>query len=113
MMLTRRICYALVGVSIVLYGCDNEATTWSAELASPNGQWIAVAKSQQWGGPGTAYDATTVSLKSGRTSDPPTEIIGFSHQAPTIKLTMSWVTATRLEVSYGRERANDNVRLDL
>jgi hypothetical protein len=74
---------------------------------------LATARSQQWGGLGTAYDATTVYLKQANGSDAPTQILSFSHQYPTMNLTMRWVTTTHLEVIYGpSDRAGDHVSLD-
>ena len=76
-------------------------TTWTAEARSPDGLWLATARSQQWGGPGTAYDATTVYLQWVRGSQPPIQILGFSHQYATMNLKMEWVTPTHLDVTYG------------
>src|SRR5882672_10318713 len=71
---------ALVGFCIVEVGCQDVATTWSTEARSPDGRWLASARTQQWSGPGTAYDATTVSLKQLGTSLSPTQVLVFSHQ---------------------------------
>jgi hypothetical protein len=100
------------GVCILVAGCRDIATTWSAEARSPDGHWVATARTQQWGGPGTAYDATSVFLKQG--SQPPTQILGFSHQYATMNLKMTWVTPAHLEVTYGpSERPGDHVSVDL
>ena len=89
------------------------ATTWSAEARSPDGHWLVTARTQQWGGPGTAYDATTVYLKKIEKSDQATEVLVFSHQYATMNLDMKWVTPTRLEVTYGASsRPGDHVHLD-
>jgi hypothetical protein len=105
----------VVALSCVL-GCggqDDVATTWSAEAKSPDGRWLATARSQQWGGPGTAYDATTVSLKKLHSSDPPKQVLLFSHQFGTMNLDMRWLTATHLDVTYGPSaRVGDHVNLD-
>jgi len=105
----------VVALSCVL-GCggqDDVATTWSAEAKSPDGRWLATARSQQWGGPGTAYDATTVSLKKVHSSDLPKQVLLFSHQFGTMNLDMKWLTATHLDVTYGPSaRAGDHVNLD-
>jgi hypothetical protein len=105
----------VVALSCVL-GCggqDDVATTWSAEAKSPDGGWLATARSQQWGGPGTAYDATTVSLEKLHSSDPPKQVLLFSHQFGTMNLDMKWLTATHLDVTYGPSaRAGDHVNLD-
>jgi len=93
--------------------CKEGGTTWSAEARSPDGLWLATARSQQWGGPGTAYDATTVYLKWIRGSQPPVEILGFSHQYATMNLKMEWVTPRHLNVIYGEsERSGDKVEID-
>jgi hypothetical protein len=82
-------------------GCQDVATTWSADVPSPDGHWLATARSQQWGGPGTAYDATTVYLKQVNGSQDPTEVLLFSHQTATINLKMQWLSPTHLDVTYG------------
>jgi hypothetical protein len=104
--------FITVAVCILLCGCD-PATTWSAEARSPDGLWIASARSQQWSGPGNAYDATTVYLKWIKGSRPPTEVLEFSHQYATMNLEMEWVTPTHLNVTYGPSaRPGDQVSLD-
>jgi len=107
------ILVVLVGVVVLGFGCQDVATTWSAEARSPDGHWLAIARSQQWGGPGTAYDATTVSLKSTKGLQPPTDVLAFSHQYATMNLKMEWVTPTHLEVTYGPSaRPGDRVSLN-
>ena len=104
----------LLGLCIVEGGCQDVATTWSAEARSPDGRWLATARTQQWGGPGTAYDATTVSLKSLDTSRSPTQVLVFSHQYATIDLKMQWLDSTHLDVTYGpSQRPGDHVSIDL
>jgi hypothetical protein len=70
-MFLRVMLLTVSGLCILGGGCRDVATTWSAEARSPGGQWIATARSQQWGGPGTAYDATTVYLKQVKASQAP------------------------------------------
>jgi hypothetical protein len=74
-------------------GCQDVGTTWEEEARSPDGLWLAAARSQQWGGPGTAYDATSVYLKWVRGSQPPVLVMAFSHQFATMNLKMKWLTA--------------------
>lgn len=94
-------------------GCQDVGTTWSAEARSPDGRWLATARTQQWGGPGTAYDATTVYLKQVTVSEAPTQVLVFSHQYDTMNLKMEWLTPTHLEVRYGAStRPGDRVSLD-
>ena len=109
----RKAILLFVGVCLIVAGCDTSETTWSAEAQSPDGQWLATARSQQWSGPGNAYDATAVYLKWMRGSQPPTQVLGFSHQYGTMNLKMKWETPTHLAVTYGpSERPGDHVSLD-
>ena len=94
-------------------GCNDSAITWSAETGSPNGQWLATARSQQWGGPGTADDATTVFVKRINTQEPAKEVLVFSHQYATMNLKMQWVGPSHLHVAYGPSaKPGDHVKLD-
>jgi hypothetical protein len=87
--------------------------TWSAEASSPDGLWLAVAKSRQWSGPGNAYDATTVYLKWIKGSQPPIEVLGFSHELGTMNLKMEWITPKHLHVIYGEsEKRGDHVNIN-
>lgn len=99
---------------VLIGGCHDVATTWSAETQSPDGHWVASARSQQWGGPGTAYDATSVYLKRlAGTPKSPTQVLVFSHQYATMNLRMDWVTPTHLDVRYGpSSRPGDRVTLE-
>jgi hypothetical protein len=110
-----RVMSLITVIGVCLFGtcCTDVATTWSAEANSPDGRWLATARTQQWGGPGTAYDATTVYLKQTDSSQPATQVLGFSHQYATMNLGMKWLTPTHLEVTYGPStRAGDRVSLD-
>lgn len=98
---------------ILIAGCQDPAVTWSAEEKSPDGLWLVSAQSQQWGGPGTAYDATTVYLKWVKGRQPPVEILGFSHQYATMHLEMKWVTPKHLAVTYApTSKPGDHVSVD-
>ena len=109
----RAMLLVILGLCVLGVGCQDVATTWSAEARSPDGLWIAIAHSQQWGGPGTAYDATTVYLKWIKGSQPPTRVLVFSHEYATMNLKMEWVTPTHLDVTYGvSARPGDHVSLD-
>src|SRR5437588_13094224 len=88
----------IVGTCLLASGCRDATTTWSAEARSPDGNWLASARSQQWGGPGTAHDATTVSLKQG--TQPAGEGLGSSPAASTMNLRVNWLTPRHFEVTY-------------
>ena len=96
------ISFLIIGVCTLVFGCrDSPTTTWSTEARSSDGHWLAVARSQQWSGPGNAYDATTVSLKRTDDSEPPTQILLFSHDSARMDLKMKWATPSHLDVAYG------------
>jgi hypothetical protein len=72
-----------------------------------------MARSEQWSGPGNAYDATTVNLKSLKGSLHSIEILQFSHQYATMNLKMDWTTPTHLHVIYGESaKLGDRVTLN-
>jgi hypothetical protein len=52
---------ALTAVSS-LVGCRYDPTVWKQDFRSPGGAWIAEARTDQWGGFGSAYVSTSVSL---------------------------------------------------
>jgi len=83
------------------------ATILSEEAQSPDGLWLATARSQQSGGPGPAYGSTTVYLKWVKGSQPPRQVLEFSHQYSRMNLTMQWVTPTHLVVTYGASARPD------
>jgi len=102
----------IVGACVLFYFCG-PATTWSTEARSPDGLWLATAQSQQWSGPGNAYDATTVYLKRTKGRDSAIQILGFSHQYATMNLKIEWVTPTNLKVTYGESgKPGDHVDVD-
>jgi hypothetical protein len=96
------IALIIVGVCTLLSGCQDSATIWSAESPSPNGYWLASAKTEQFGGPGTAGVYTTVYLKQG--SHSPVQILTFSNESAypsgITSVGMNWVSASHLEVTY-------------
>ena len=96
----------------LLCACGEDVrTTWTAEVPSPDSQYVATARSQQWGGPGTAWDATTVFIA--QRSQRPVQVLGFSHQYGTMRLAMKWLTPRHLGVTYGpSQRPGDSVVVD-
>ena len=101
--------WMLIAGCALLAGCRDEGTTiWSKEARSPDGYWLATARTKQWSGPGTAYVATSVYLK--RTNGPKDEIevLEFSHEdTPRMYLAMDWVTPKHLDVTYGSRATID------
>lgn len=97
-------------------------TIWEEAVRSPDGLWLASAETVQNGGFGSAAIQTMVYLRQAEGSQPPTEILEFWCEGPvprpyvldnvankggTINLTMTWLTASHLDVTYG-----DHARLD-
>lgn len=46
-----------------LLGCQNDPTVWKKDFRSPDGAWVASAQTKQWGGFGSAWVETTVSIQ--------------------------------------------------
>jgi hypothetical protein len=109
---------------LVIPGCHDVVTTWSARVQSPDGGWVAIARTQQFGGPGTAGDLTTVYLQrhleppgshrpGASEAQEPMQILVFSHQWRTMRLNMKWLSPRHLEVVYGpSSRPWDHVDVD-
>lgn len=97
-------------VCVLVCGCQDVRTVWSAEARSPDGNWLATAHTEQHSGPGTAGAESFVYLKNPHNSSPPLLILGFSHQeknpSDAINLTMKWVSPTHLEVTYDGRTAS-------
>jgi hypothetical protein len=121
----KLISLMILGFCVLLSGCRptiDDLTVWKAEVRSPDGLWIASARTIQNGGFGSAHIDTVVDLTQTNASQPPTEVLALSCHGPvprpyvldntanaggTIDLTMKWVTPTHLEVTY-----DDNPDLD-
>ncbi len=84
-------------------------------MTSPDGQWIASARTIQNGGFGSADIYTEVDLNTAESSGSPIEVLGFDCQGPvphpyvldnaanrggTIDLAMKWITPSHLLVTY-------------
>jgi hypothetical protein len=100
----------LLAISVcgLLSGCKDVATIWSAESRSPDGQWIAIARTDQYGGPGNAGIYTFVTLKRTKGPKTPIDILTFSQETKSIDLKMIWLTSSHLEVSYGQNATLDS-----
>lgn len=63
--LTARMISAATGVAALamLSGCHNDPTVWEKDVLAPGGAWVATARTRQWGGFGSAWVETTVSLR--------------------------------------------------
>src|SRR5580704_7314722 len=92
----------IVGVCAFGFGCRDSAVIWSAESRSPDGHWLALASTEQFGGPGTAAVETTVYLK--QDSRDPVEILGLSNEGAypsgITNVAMNWLDPSHLELTY-------------
>ncbi len=79
-------------------------TIWTAEVKSPDGQWLAKAQTDQRSGFGTDGAVTAVYLQPSNGARSPVLILAFSQnqnaQTSLIDLKMKWVDGKHLEVSY-------------
>ena len=102
------ISFVVFVVSVLVCGCQDIRTVWSAEVRSPDGYWVASAQTIQHSGPGTAGLESSVFLK--RDSSPRLLILGFLHrgdyQGNGINLTMHWASPSHLEVTYDGRAAS-------
>ena len=94
------ILFLTISVCVALSACKKAATIWSTEVRSPDGRWLAIARTDQYSGPGNAALLTTVHLR--RTTGPqdPIEVLLFMQDAKSIELKMNWPTPSHLEVTY-------------
>ncbi len=109
----------LIAILIPFIGCGHDPgpTVWRTELKSPDGLWLATARTDQWGGFGSAWVETVVSLKKldgtvyrGK----PFDVLSYPGGGPIrkayvlseanagggVKLRMRWLTTKQLEISY-------------
>jgi len=104
---TRRysitICLAVFAVlsCLFLVACQSDSTVvGSNEARSPDGNWKAITRTISYGGPGTAAIQTVVYLQPTTGATSPVEILLFNQNAPSIDLSMNWLTPAHLEVTY-------------
>jgi hypothetical protein len=92
----------IIGICVLLSACRNNPTTiWSAEVLSPDGPWIAGARTDQYSGPGNAGLYTTVELRRTSGQKSPMEILLLDQQETgEVALKMNWLTPSHLEVEY-------------
>jgi hypothetical protein len=99
----------LLSISMCFFisGCKDVQTIWSTETRSPDGQWIAIASTDQYSGPGNAGIYTTVSLKRTMGPKSPIQILAFTQNSKSIGLKMNWMDPKHLGVTYDHEAILD------
>jgi hypothetical protein len=108
---------ALLGLLMPLVGCRYDPTVWKLDLRSPDGAWLASARTDQYGGFGTALIETVVTLKKldgtvnkGKPFDileypengplPKPYVLSESNEGGGVNLKMKWLTPRNLEIDY-------------
>lgn len=108
----------------LILGCTSrdDLVVWKAELASPDGAWLATADTVQNGGPGNAEIHTTVFLQGRDKQVPRQEVFVIECQGPIphpytldnvanaggcVGLTMVWSAPNQLHLSYEEKPGND------
>ncbi|HJS88963.1 MAG TPA: hypothetical protein VJ738_03265 [Steroidobacteraceae bacterium] len=117
---TQGICksFSWIVVPTLLIACKptlDDLTVWKTQLTSPDGQWVASARTIQNGGFGSADVYTAVYLKTPESNGSPIEVLGFdcqgrvphpyvldnaANRGGTIDLAMKWITPSHLLVTY-------------
>lgn len=101
------ICLTGVLLCALISGCKDVATIWSTESTSPDGQWVAAAHTDQYGGPGTAGIQSSVSLRQVKGRQDKIEVLQLSQNATGVDLKLSWLTPTHLEITYKQPASID------
>jgi len=93
-------------MTCITAGCSGAKTIWSVEAKSPDGQWIASGRTDQYSGPGNAAVMTGVYLQRTQGSKRAEPVLSFSDdQSPAsarIIPSIEWLTPTHLQVSFSR-----------
>lgn len=82
--------------------CRDVATIWTTQSHSPDGLWVATARTDQYGGPGTAGIQSFVSLRQTRGRQDEVKILQLSQDTTSIGLTLDWLSPTHLEITYNK-----------
>jgi hypothetical protein len=102
----RRIFTSMLALSIALTGCNDEPVAiWSLTSKSPDGVWIAGARTDQWSGPGIASVATYVELRwTPNLQREPISILVMSNESAyplgVTAVKMNWISSTHLDITY-------------
>src|ERR1700679_2799028 len=109
-----RLATSAVVLACIL-GCRYDPTVWKKDFRSPDGAWVATARTEQWGGFGSAWVETTVSIRKvngtvnhGKPFDvfsypgggeiPKTYVRSDDNSDPNLQ--MVWLTPTHLQITH-------------
>lgn len=86
-------------VATVLSGCGaNPVTTWSAQFRSPGGNWVAVARTYQYSGPGNGYVDTRLYLRSDYGEKK--EVMTLDYVGIGSEMSVRWTAPSHLQVTF-------------
>jgi hypothetical protein len=88
--------WALAALSITLVGCGPKLV-WSTTAVSPDGKWIAGARTQMWSGPGIGTVGSSVYLVRAHASDP-RDVVDYLEGAKSPRPQIEWRSANDLVV---------------
>lgn len=94
-------------ISGLLVGCSpDQVVVWSASVRSPDGQWDAVGRTDQYAGPGNAAVVTAVYLRRAGSSGRDQLVLDFFDDFPPgkggIDVAIKWVSAKHLQIVFRR-----------
>jgi hypothetical protein len=93
-----------VALCIPILACNGSKPNWTGESTSPDGHWIATARTFIQSGFGTGYIGTDVYLKGKNASTSEAHILGLSYkyEVPSgiTDVEMRWISATHLAITY-------------
>jgi len=105
---TQRVAWlTTILLCILACGCRDSDTIWSAESPSPDGRWIATARTQQYGGPGTAGIQSFVSLRQLGGRQDSVVVLQLTQDTATIDLRLNWLDPLHLEITYSQPASVD------
>lgn len=87
----------LAALSITLLGCGPKMI-WSTTSVSPDGKWIASARTQMWSGPGIGTVGSSVYLVRAHESHDPTEVVDYLEGAKSPRPQIEWRSVNDLVV---------------
>jgi hypothetical protein len=94
-------CAVVSGCKYVRFQIPSDvASVVSSESMSPDGVWLASARSERTGGPGTASGWGAVYLKEIDDTNSDFRIVVFQANPDFLKLKMYWENASHLVITY-------------
>ena len=102
-----RVGVAILTIGVNLVACSSDqVSVWSTQVSSPDRQWNAVGRTNQYTGPGNAAVITAVYLRRAGGSTPEQLVLDFFDDFPPgkggIEVALRWLSPTHLDISLSR-----------